>query len=547
MKAVFLITVLVLTFTVTANAERQVGLFINEEEAWDGYTMFSPGSYPATYLVNNEGEMVHSWEYTYGGSPTALTENGIYYQAFSYDTTHPIFGKALGGVESLDWDGTVLWHYDYWGEDYSRHHATTLLPSGNIIMIAYKYRDSLECVQAGRDPASLKGGGVFSDYLVEIEPVGPDSANIVWEWHFWDHMIQDFDETKDNYGVIADHPELIDVNPPEAKKDWPHLNGLFYYEEFDQILITAGHTSEIYVIDHSTSTEEAAGHTGGNYGKGGDFLYRWGDPQNYDQGDSTDKIVSLCHSPSLIPDGFPGEGHFMIFNNGRDWEFSAIDEFAPPIDEMGNYSLTGGRYGPEAPFWVYTAPEPSDFYAHNGGSAQRLPNGNTLVGYNPAGEIFEVTDGGDMVWRYVNPVDEDGPVPENVPIENNSLGGVHRYALDYPGFDGRDLTPKGPIELEGIAESSPAHHLELNVFPAITGNTTTISYQLNAAGYVSIKLYNALGQEVSILVDENRPAGIHEILWDGTDDQGNRLSAGIYFVNLHANDSGINKRLILVK
>jgi len=540
--------VMLMTLTVASvTAERTVGLFINEADAYDGYTMFSPKSYPATYLLNNEGEMVHAWEYDNGGAPTALTEDGLYYQAFSYDTTHPIFGKSLGGVESLDWDGNVLWHYEYWGEDYSRHHATTILPNGNILMIAYKARDSAECVEAGRDPASIKNGYVFADYLVEIEPVGTDDANIVWEWHFWDHVIQDFDETKDNYGVIGDHPELIDINPPQAKTDWPHLNGVFYWEEYDQILITAGHTSEIYAIDHSTTTEEARGHTGGTYGKGGDFLYRWGDPQMYDQGDSTDKILSLVHSPEVVPDGYPGEGHFTMFSNGRDWEFSAVEEIEPPIDEMGVYTMAGNRYGPEEPFWTYTAPEPSDFYARNGGSVHRLPNGNTLVGYNPAGEIFEVTTTGEMVWRYVNPVDEDGPLPENVEPETNELGGVYRYPLDYPAFDGKDMTPKGPIELESIIECPVSIDVELEVSAPVFVNSTSLSYQLDATDHVSIKIYNALGQEVRTLVNESKSPGGHTVIWDGTDNQGYQLRPGVYFCSLTSANLNLNARVVLTK
>ena len=59
-----------------------------------------------------------------------------------------------------------------------------------------------------------------------------------------------------------------------------HTNSIDYNEEFDQILISVRYFNEIWVIDHSTTTEEAAGHTGGNSGKGGDLLYRWGNPKN---------------------------------------------------------------------------------------------------------------------------------------------------------------------------------------------------------------------------------------------------------------------------
>ena len=53
---------------------------------------------------------------------------------------------------------------------------------------------------------------MWPDEIIEIEPVGSDSANIVWEWRFWDHIIQDVDPNLPNYGVISEHPERININ-----------------------------------------------------------------------------------------------------------------------------------------------------------------------------------------------------------------------------------------------------------------------------------------------------------------------------------------------
>ena len=57
-----------------------------------------------------------------------------------------------------------------------------------------------------------------------------------------------------------------------------HCNGLDYNSALDQIALSCRGMNEVYIIDHSTTTEEAVGHTGGNAGKGGDILYRWGNP-----------------------------------------------------------------------------------------------------------------------------------------------------------------------------------------------------------------------------------------------------------------------------
>ena len=84
--------------------------------------------------------------------------------------------------------------------------------------------------------------------------------------------------------------------------------------------------------------------------------------------------------------------------------------------------------------------------------AQRLPNGNTLVCAGVIGNLFEVTPAGETVWQYVNPMVRGGILAQGeLPGKDvrghlfNAVFKVHRYAPDYPGLRGRDLTPKGTI------------------------------------------------------------------------------------------------------
>lgn len=79
---------------------------------------------------------------------------------------------------------------------------------------------------------------------------------------------------------IVNHPELLNINYL-TQKDWLHCNGVDYNPILDQVVISSHNTNEWYVIDHSTTTAQAASHSGGNSGKGGDFLYRWGNPAAY--------------------------------------------------------------------------------------------------------------------------------------------------------------------------------------------------------------------------------------------------------------------------
>mgnify|MGYP003707518563 CR=1 FL=1 len=244
---------------------------------------------------------------------------------------------------------------------------------------------------------------VFEGYTLFTPGEGGGGGEVVWEWHLWDHLIQDVDSGDDNYGVVFDHPELFDINlgnigggggPGGANADWIHLNAISYNADFDQIVISNHHHDEIFIIDHGTTTEEAAGHSGGNYGKGGDFLYRWGNPQNYDRGNNSYHIIGSQHSINWIPEGSPGAGNFILFNN----EGNEALEFAPPVDENGNYFLEEGQpFGPSSETW--TSPYMSTPMQ---GGAFRLPNGNTLITQTHTATVIEVDSEGNELWSFTH-------------------------------------------------------------------------------------------------------------------------------------------------
>ena len=171
---------------------------------------------------------------------------------------------------------------------------------------------------------------------------------------------------------------------------------------------------------------KAAGHTGGRYGKGGDLLYRWGNPRTYRAGTPQDQKFFGQHDATWIEKGCPGEGNILVFNNGRTRRYSSVDEIAPPVDTNGNYAYTPGTaYKPDKQLWIYTAEKPTDFYSHHISGAQRLPNGNTLICNGAEGIFFEVTPEKNIVWNYVNVL----PTPKT-----NHVIKIIRYPTDYPGI-----------------------------------------------------------------------------------------------------------------
>jgi hypothetical protein len=376
----------------------------------EGLILYAPMQSKIAYLIHLNGAVNHTWtsEYRPGEAVYLMEDNSVLY---AIKLTY-LFGGAGGGIQRIAEDGTLMWDFRYYTSDYLSHHDFEILPNGNVLMIAWEFKTREEAINAGKDPNKLTGNSFMPDHIIEVKPTGPSGGDIVWEWHSWDHLIQDYDSQKDNYGVVGDHPELIDINYGGYSADWLHCNSIDYNEEFDQIIISSRAFCELWVIDHSTTTEEAAGHTGGRYGKGGDLLYRWGNPQAYRAGRPEDKMLFQQHDAQWIEPGYPGEGNILIFNNGAGRpgdDYTSVDEIIPPVDENGNYTIeTGEAYGPNNLTWTYD----SNFFAWYIGGTQRLPNGNTMICNGPAGEFIIVTPEKDIIWEYENPY--PNPIQNNV-------------------------------------------------------------------------------------------------------------------------------------
>jgi hypothetical protein len=449
------------TITKTTNT---VGLVLDDSRAWPGYTLFAPKHYGSTYLINNMGQVVHTWtgsQYEPGQS-AYLLENGNLMRAAMTKGPLSTGGGEGGRIEEYDWDSNLIWQLDFSTEKYMQHHDFIPLPNGNILLLAVEKKTYDEALAAGFNPSNLAQeiktrGYMLPDAVYEIKPTRPVGGMIVWEWHVWDHMVQDFSSSRSNYGNVAAHPELIDPNGDgkNVPAFWNHMNSITYNAAFDQIMLSVRGNSEVWIIDHSTTSTQAAGHTGGKSGKGGDLLYRWGNPSQYRAGTQSDEKLFQQHNAIWIPGNYPGAGDIMVFNNGLGRNYSTVDQWTPPVDANGNYSLTGKAFGPTTFSWTYKANPATSLYDEAISGAQRLPNGNTLIDSGTHGRFIEVTSSGETVWEYINPVVKTGPLgnTEAIPADPartgefmNACFRVLRYGLDYPAFTGRDLTPKGTIE-----------------------------------------------------------------------------------------------------
>ncbi len=454
--------------TVIDNTNRTVGLFLNNtSKVFNGYTLFAPKQNTMTYLINNEGKIMHQWTKSIypPGQSVYLLENGNLLRSCMTKGKLSSGGGEGGRVEEYDWDGNLVWQLDFSTETYMQHHDIRQLPNGNILMLVIEKKTLAECLAAGFNPAKYQPeiaekGMMLPDYVVEIKPTKPVGGTVVWEWHTWDHLIQDFDASKTNYGDVKSHPELIDCDGDQKNLPafWNHMNSIDYNAALDQIVLSVRGNSEAWIIDHSTTTSEAKGHTGGKRGKGGDLLYRWGNPLTYKSGTSSDQRYFQQHDVEWVRTGYPGAGNITCFNNGLGrGDYSTVDEFTPAIDASGNYPIIAGTaWGPSTYTWTYKGTTNDPMYSENISGAHRLPNGNTIICSGTVGLFLEVTSTGEIVWKYICPVQGTGPIKQGTKPDvdaartaetMNSVFRVYKYPVTYSAFTGKTMIPGAVIEL----------------------------------------------------------------------------------------------------
>lgn len=546
-KIITLSLLLTLAFT-NLKAQQTVGLFQNSEDSYDGYTLFSPIGSTTSYLINNCGEQCYSWTSSYRpGQAAYMLENGYLLRTGNVNNSTFSAGGKAGIVEIIDSESNVVWSYTISSTEQCSHHDVEYMPSGNILIIAWQSYTAAEAAAEGRTTSSET---LWSDKIIEVEPDFENGGGtIVWEWDAWDHLIQDENPDANNYGVVADFPELIDLNyvlSDATTSDWLHINSVDYNAELDQIALSNHNFSEVWIIDHSTTTEEAASHEGGTYGKGGDLLYRWGNPQTYDQETEDDQKLFLQHDAKWIEDGMVDEGKIMIFNNrpgtNEGIDYSSINVFETTVEEDGNYTYTGAAFGPEDFSWTYVSDPVTDFYAENISGAERLENGNTLICEGTTGIFFEVDYEGNTVWEYVNPVTGNGILNQGESAENNRVFRAERYDRDFPGFDGYDLTSQGYIEsgstfecdlfVVGIEDVAVESSTEVKIYPNPATNELNISSDEEIK---TITIYNLQGAMIAELNPNSAFSNLNI----------SNYQTGLYFVKiLTENDEVVTMKLI---
>lgn len=443
-------------FTSVSQTNNTVGLKLNSESSFNGFTLLNPVNSTTTYLLDNCGFQVNSWTSIFNpGLSAYITEQGTLMRTGRINGSFNA-GGAGGMIQEFDWEGNLIWEIQLSNQVLCQHHDIEILPNGNILVLLWEYNSPNKSISLGRIPNLVSANGIWTEMIYEIKPIGSNDYDIVWEWHMNDHLVQDINSDLANFGIISSHPELIDINFNVSQNvvDLFHANNIDYNEEYDQILINVRNTNELYIIDHSTSIQEAASHSGGNANMGGDILYRYGNPAIYDRGDASDQKFYLQHGSRWIT-GTDSEfdNQIIVFNNGSgrpEGDFSSIEVLKPPRINQSFSLEEDEAFGPEEFSFIYVGMPVSSLFSPRISNASMLPNKNILVCDGQAGRIFEINHSKEIVWEYINPVFGGFIVTQGSQSPMSDVFAVDRYATDFRGFENVDLSPSSPIEINSV-------------------------------------------------------------------------------------------------
>jgi hypothetical protein len=506
-----------------------LGLLNPSAETEDGYVLFTPEKNGDVYLIDNCGEKINTWTFNENpGATCYLLENGNLLRA----------GKD--SLQIRDWDNNVIWTYATTDNGFAQHHDIEPLPNGNVLcLLSETYSDSAMILE-GRDTSMLSG--TFKvDKLIELQPVGVNGALLVWEWSLMDHLVQDFDKTKSNYGVITDHSELIDVNFATATNlDWSHGNAIDYNDSLDQIIISFRNFSEVFIIDHSTTTLEASGSAGGNSNQGGDILWRWGNPMVYGAGTIADQQLFAQHDVKWVEKNYLNENKISVFNNEGDGTatFSSVHLIDPEII-VGVYTKISGVFTPQNFDWSWDGMvQGTTVFESKKSSMHFLPNGNFIICETSKGRISEISSGGLEIWSYVNPIGLSLQNQFDTPSSNTLFRG-EKYPSNYIGFSGKNLQPNGIIEDQN--NNSLTCVVSLGVQKGQKDDLSVIQIPVENNTIILNKTITA--NEVSILNMNGK------VVFNTTNYNGSiipvNLPQGIYLVKFQLSEKTISRKIII--
>lgn len=483
-------------------------IFIDEDKVSDSYSLFYPSFQSSAFLVDNCGQLINEWTDTEDSGPGSFIldiDGGLIRSKRNNVLAPNFFGAsgAAGVIEKMSWDNELIWRHIVSDTIYRQHHDFDLMPNGNILYTAWQRWFMEDIILMGMDTSNYTNQEIWLDGIFEYDP---NKDSIVWQWSIYDHLIQDYDPTKMFYGVVEDNPQLIDINYLKDignSRDFAHFNSISYNETLDQIVVSSKNFNEIWIIDHSTTQSEAAGHVGGNQNQGGDLLHRWGNPEAYRKGTVVDQRLFNQHNAKWIIDSNSIYfGDILAYNNTVEENVSLGIIYDTPMDVMGSYTQTDGKFLPEEAIRSISHPDTIKNYSTSGSTITYLDNGNFMMFSANQSRAFELTTDEELVWEYQIPLLQGEPVPQGTEIEisGHFCFKFLKYPIGFIGFEDKNLDPQAYLELEPtedfciLSSSSDISTTNFEVYPNPVSDILNI--QLNEKNEDVYEVLNVYGQHL---------------------------------------------------
>lgn len=266
------------------------------------------------------------------------------------------------------------------------------------------------------------------------------------------------------------------------------------------------------------------------------------------------KITILNHdmdSSFIYSDSVYGNYYRMIYAGNYNVKVTASGYYDQTINNVSVQNLQATTLNLELVPTTIVPVELTSFTAQQKNSSVFL-NWSTSSEKNNSG--FEVQrklyiDGTKTGWKSIGFVNGHGTtvqqnyysfVDDEVVSGNSGLSAAkYYYRLKQIDFDGSyEFSNEVEVEIETAGRFSLSQN-----YPNPFNPSTEISYSLPNSGHVSLKVFDALGVEVAILINEEQPAGSHKIVFGA----GNNLASGIYVYRLFVNGNSLTRKMILMK
>ena len=197
------------------------GVQLHTDQAMDGYTLYESGN--TAVLIDNCGHLLHEWNDVAAQYHPKLMPNGniIYIESFSRD------------IVEKDWNDNTINKLSINSSDIFLDYEVIIMHNGNYLCLARKNFSQSQFESLGYNYGSTQGDGIGNPSQVDmVVEVDRNTGNIVWQWNVADHVIQERDPSKGNFGVVADHPELLNMDAISTY-DWTFqesfmINGFDY-------------------------------------------------------------------------------------------------------------------------------------------------------------------------------------------------------------------------------------------------------------------------------------------------------------------------------